>query len=162
MNPCELRSKRRTRFFLIITAVALATSGVCAFLRITRPPDLEAYFGMASECDPVWKQFALRRFGAGDLADELFRRFPPTLRREFGRYGVYSYGFGFTGLSVVTRDGKLLSARAGSCDWQFTFFSNEDRELNRQYESYLRQKYPDAFVVQTNSPYGQKILGGGA
>lgn len=104
---------------------------------------------------------ALRRFGVGDSANELLRAFPPAGRLEFGRYGVYSYSPGqkgpyFTSLQVVARDGKLLSAQAHSCEWEFCFFNIEDAELTPQYEAYVRQKYPDAFKPRTNCAYGPK------
>jgi hypothetical protein len=118
----------------------------CAFLRIWRVRDVEAYLGMASECHPVWRQFAFRRLGAGDSASDLLGRYPPSRREEFGRYGVYRYyqgdsnGIPFTGLSVVTRDGKLLSAGAGSCTWRFSFFQTEDPDLDRQYELFSKER----------------------
>jgi hypothetical protein len=129
-----------------VTLAALVVSGaICWFLRISGPRDLEALLGMASECPPVWKQLAFRRYTAGDSARELLRRFPPTQREEFGRYGIYCYGVGpcisFTGLSVVTRDGKLISAGAGSCRWHFTFFRTEDPELGRQYTAFAQERH---------------------
>lgn len=132
-------------FAIAAVLLGAAALGGCAFLRISRPADIAAYCGMVSECHPVWKQFALRRFNLGDLAFELFRRFPPDSREEFGRYGVYDYyrrpeGIQFTGFRVVTRDSKLLSAGAGSCTWQFTFFRTEDTELDRQYAAYWKEK----------------------
>ena len=140
-------SKRGQRL-LLAAALAVALIGAsCAFLRISHPRDIEAFLGMAAECPPVWKQFAFRRYGAGDSAQELFRRFPPTRRTEFGRYGVYSFSAGpsnsipFTSLSVVTRDGKLLSAASGSCTWQFTFFGSADRELDRQYAAFEQARH---------------------
>jgi hypothetical protein len=75
---------------MVATNVLAVMVATCTFLRISHPQDIEAYSGMAWECHPVWKQFALRRFGAGDSAQKLFRRFSPTRRLEFGRYGVYS------------------------------------------------------------------------
>jgi hypothetical protein len=119
----------------------------CAFLRIWHPRDIEAYLGMASECHPVWRQFALRRFGAGDSVSDLLQRYPPSRREEFGRYGVYRYnqcdsnGIPFTGLSVITRDGRLLSAGAGSCTWQFSFFHTQDTELDRQYAVFMTERH---------------------
>jgi len=119
----------------------------CAFFRIWHPRDIEAYFGMASECHPAWRQFAFRHFGAGDSASDLLQRYPPDRREEFGRYGVYRYykgdsnGIPFTGLSVVARDGKLLSAGAGSCTWRFSFFQKEDAELDRQYAVYMKERH---------------------
>src|SRR5437868_2187218 len=112
--------KKKWRFF---GTTALMVLAFCMFFRISRPRDIEAYFGMASECPPVWKQFAFRRFGKGDSAVQFLRRFPPNGREEFGRYGVYHYQHGgsniiaFTQLGVVTRDNKLISAWAGSCTW---------------------------------------------
>jgi hypothetical protein len=135
---------------LLIAAMAMLGTGVCcALLRISHPRDVEAFLGMAAECHPVWKQFALRRFGAGDSAQELFRRFPPTRGEEFGHYGVYSYtansnGFSFTGLSVVSRDGRLVSAASGSCTWHFTFFMTEDPELERQYAAMVQVRHRKA------------------
>src|SRR5467141_3070437 len=86
-------SKRGQRL-LLAAALALALIGAsCALLRISRPRDIEAFLGMAAECHPVWKQFAFRRYGAGDSAQELFRRFPPTRRTEFG-HPVYKSFFG--------------------------------------------------------------------
>ena len=143
------RVNHRGLAYLWLAAVlALALIGASfAFLRISHPRDIEAFLGMAAECHPVWKQFAFRRYGAGDSSQELFRRFPPTHRTEFGRYGVYSFSAGpsntipFTSLSVVTRDGKLLSAASGSCTWQFIFFSSADPELDRQYAAFVQARH---------------------
>lgn len=146
MNLRAFWSSRRNRWLTIGTlAVVGLVCGACAFLRISHPRDVEAYFEMAGECHPVWRQFALRRFTAGDSAAEFLRRFPPTYREEFGRYGLYSYhqspdGIQFTGLSVITRDGRLLSARTGSCTWQFTFFHSDDAELDREYAAYEQSR----------------------
>jgi hypothetical protein len=60
---------------------------------------------------------------------------------------VYSFSDGpsnripFTSLSVVSRDGKLLSAAAVSCTWQFIFFSSADPELVRQYDAYMKARH---------------------
>jgi hypothetical protein len=155
MNPHATFWSKRSRRFLLAGVIASALVGTCAFCRIRRPQDLQAYLGMASECHPVWKQFAFRRFGEGDSALELIRRFPPTHRQEFGQYGIYRYSaspesLDFTSLTVVARDGKLLGAAAGSCTWRFEFFGTKDPELNRQYEASIRQTHPEAFVEQTN------------
>jgi hypothetical protein len=142
----QRRTKRRVLLFagsaILLAAVVVSA---CVFLRISSAADVKAYRGMASECHPVWKEFALRRFKAGDSAAELFHRFPPNHKEEFGWFGVYSYyqsptGIPFTGLGVITRDGKLLSARTGSCTWKFSFFHVEDAELNRTYASRVKAK----------------------
>jgi hypothetical protein len=61
--------------------------------------------------------------------------------KEFGRYGIYWYyrnpkGIEFTGLAVVTRDGKLLRAESGSCGWRYRFFWVADADIDRDYTAY--------------------------
>jgi len=141
-------SKRKRRLALGGLGVVGLGWGACAFLRISNPGDVAGFLGMARECPPIWRQFALRRFAAGDSAAELLRRFPPSHRAEFGRYGVYTYhqtpnGIQCTALSVLTRDGRLLSARAGSCTWQYAFFHSEDAELDRMYADYEQSQQED-------------------
>jgi hypothetical protein len=145
MSMRHWNDKRARRIACAAISLVLLALGACAFFRVSGPADIEAYRGMAAECHPIWKQFALRRFSEGDSAAELFRRFPPNYKEEFGRYGVYSYyqnddGIPFTSLGVVTRDGRLLNAETASCTWRFTFFQTEDAELDRQFTAYHKEK----------------------
>ena len=142
------RSKKKIWLVLagsVLLLIGFAV-GLCAFLRIHRVADIDAYAGMAAECHPIWKEFAFRRFGFGDSAVDMLRRFPPTRREEFGRYGIYSFTMGtsneldWTVLTVVAREGKLIAAGAGSCTWQFPFFTTVDPELNGQYKNYQAQR----------------------
>ena len=138
------KGKKRLLFggFFVLTVLAS-----CVFFRIRHPRDIDAYLGMASECHPIWRQFAFRRFGADDSASNLLQRYPPSRSEVFGRYGIYSYHQGdsncipFTGLKVVTKDGKLLGAGAGSCTWQFSFFRTEDAELEREYAVFVKERH---------------------
>jgi hypothetical protein len=148
MKLQSLSSGIRKKGLLCGGLLLLAILVSCAFFRISHPRDVEAYFGMVSECHPVWRQFAFRHFGAGDSASNLFQRFPPSRHEEFGRYGVYRYhqgdysnGIPYCGLSVVTRDGKLLSAGAGSCTWRFSFFQTQDAELDREYAAFMKERH---------------------
>jgi len=45
-----------------------------------------------------------------------------------------------SGISVIAREGKLISARAGGCGLDYTFFETTDPELEKQYEVYAREK----------------------
>ena len=143
MTTKPVRSKKKIGVFF--GTMGLMVLAICIFFRISHTRDIEAYFGMASECPPVWKQFAFRRFGKGDSATNFLQRFPPNRREEFGRYGVYHYNDGgsnvmaFTQLAVVTRDNKLISAAAGSCTWRFSFFHTEDAELDRQFSIFVKE-----------------------
>lgn len=132
----------------IVGAVALVTLiAACIFFRISRPRDLSSYYGMARECHPVWRHCAFRRSGAGDSAADFLRRFPPSSREEFGRYGIYTYypgsaddGIWFTGLAVITRDGRLIRSEAWSCTWQFTFFDSPDPSFATQYAAFTQER----------------------
>lgn len=146
VNWPNLQVNKKARWVTCAAIVfAVLSVGACRFLHISSLADIEAYFGMATESHPVWRQFALRRFNAGDSAAELLRKFPPTRKDEFGRYGVYSFDANATGISwsaftVVTRDGCLLSAQCGSCTWEYTFFDVPDSNLDADYEAYHREK----------------------
>ncbi len=147
MNLHAARSRKLIRRSFIGCAVITAALFVLfLYFRISLPRDAFAYAGMALECHPVWKQFALRRFSAGDSAKEFLLQNPPSRREEFGRYGIYDYsedsrnGLQFTGFTVRARDGKLISSSAWSCTWDFTFFDIPDPALNQQYTKYLEER----------------------
>jgi hypothetical protein len=143
MNPRRLWVSRWFRSAIFISAACLIVlvSG-CAFFRVWRLSDLEAYRGMAAECHPVWRAFAFRKFSRGDSAAELLAKYPPTQREEFGRYGVYHYGhdMGYTGLTVTTKDGRLMTAGAWSCTWRFTFFDTVDPQLVRDHAVFMQER----------------------
>jgi hypothetical protein len=128
-------------------AVALTFIAVgCVFFQIRHPSDVSAYLGMAAEVHSVWREFAMRRFTAGDSAKDLVRLYPPKIAEEFGRYAVYRYhtaddgSLPMSGLQVTARDGKLLSAQAGSCTWQFTFFETPDPLIDQEYRNYWDER----------------------
>jgi hypothetical protein len=144
-----LKVRRRAKLLIggAVLAFALLTVGYgCVFFRIRHPRDVQAYLGMAAEVHPVWREFALRRFGAGSSAKDLVRLHPTRRAHEFGRYAVYEYdadGDGFmswSGLVVTARDGKLLSAMAGSCQWKFTFFETPDPLIDQEYRKYWAER----------------------
>jgi hypothetical protein len=142
--------RRRTKLllagaFLAFIVLVVGCAG-CVFFRIRHPRDVQAYLGMAAEVHPVWREFALRHFAAGDLAKDLVRLYPPRIAEEFGRYAVYRYSIAedgslpMSGLQVTARDGKLLSAQAGSCTWQFTLFETPDPLIDQEYRKYWDER----------------------
>lgn len=113
-------------------AALVILAGICAFFRISGPGDFRAFCGMLIEAPSVWQDFAWRRYHPGDSAEDLTRRRQPGATTRFGRYEIYDYFPGdlplgenqlpFAGLTVIARDGKLMTAKAWSCTWRFTFF----------------------------------------
>lgn len=132
-NDSERMKKKK---IAIIAGVALLVLLVaaCVFFRVRHPKDLYAYVEMAG-FSTVWREFAFRRVGPGDSATGLVRRHLPKRSYEFGRYAVYEYDdaepgtFAMGGITVTARDGKLLSAYAGSCTWKRTFFETPDSDI---------------------------------
>jgi hypothetical protein len=115
----------------------------CLFFRISSLRDFDAYLGMASECHPVWKQFAFHHFESGDSVTNLLDKFPPSRREEFGQYGIYTYfqkpgGLSFSGLTVVSRDEKLIAVTAWSDTWLHSFFKTADTNLDLEYAAYRK------------------------
>lgn len=136
--------KRRVAFLCM--GVLLSLVGVCVFFRISHTRDLTAMLEMNRECHPIWRQFAIRRFGHGSSASRMLQLNPATRTEQFGRYCVYHYhrgssnDIGFTSLAVVAKDGRLVSAAAGSCTWTFVFFQTQDADLAREHAAYFEQK----------------------
>jgi hypothetical protein len=123
---------------VILVAVLVAA---CVVLRIRHPGDLVSHCEMAIEFPVIWRELALRRFGPGDSAEDLTRRCPPKRSDTFGRYAIHHYFHGaMSGITVTVRDGKLLSAEAGGCTWKYSFFETADAEIDREYETYVREK----------------------
>ncbi len=149
----QQRAIARRRLLCIIGLGFVAITmlfAACDFFRITHPTDLRTYWLMSQECPPIWKEFAFRQIREGDPVEDFLHQHPPSLYDEFGPYGLYYYfppGAGdlaMTGISVSARDGRLVSAEAHSCTWDFQFFGAEEPEMMRQYAEFLRKRYENA------------------
>ena len=103
---------------------------------------------MSRECHPVWKDLAPRNVKPGDDVDEVIASTSPArvLRHDDYTTVLYQGGDGicFTQLCVVAKDGRLISAVAGSCTWDHTFFEEMDPEGQRDYlrsfDAYVERK----------------------
>ena len=135
---------RRTLLCFVVLLLAMVV-GLCGYLRIYRYKDAVAYYGMAKECHPVWKELALRRYHRGDPVEKLTEKWPPSERRVEAGYEFLTYydnpdapGLRFTGLAVVAEDRRLLHAYAWSCCWQHSFFGSQE-----ELEEFFERIYPD-------------------
>ena len=139
--------KKRKKIAIIAGVGLLALVGLlvaaCTFFRVRRPGDVTQHSVMASEFPEIWRALAHRQFALGDSAEDLIQQCPPRKTEKFGAYAIYEYYAGdlpMSGISVIAREGKLISARAGGCGLNYTFFETVDPELDKQYEVYARQK----------------------
>ena len=126
---CPRLTRRRILVVLALLLVILIATLV--FFEIYRPRDVRAYFGMAGECNRVWKDLALRRIRRGHPVERVLQLSQPNSTETFGPYTVLSYngnyggeggGIAFTGVWITARDGRLIDASAASCTWDHSFF----------------------------------------
>jgi hypothetical protein len=133
---------KRKWILLVSGSVLFMMLGSCAFLRISRPIDVVAYFGMMKSGAPIFKDLALRRVRMGDSMSKLSQRYPNVAVVKFGRFSMLE-DFHITKADhpdcvVIAKDGKLVAASANGIlgdglAWSFTFFQfTNDGELARQ------------------------------
>ncbi len=97
---------------------------VCWHYHIWSLRDLLVYQAMSRECHPVWKELHAGRVYEGQPVEEVIARTQPVRVERFENCVLLEYqeGLCFTGVTVVARDGRLVSAQAWSCTWERTFF----------------------------------------
>lgn len=138
----EPAGKKRSKRLYVYWGVALAllvmlglVCWTCSYFRISSLKDLVAYTQMRKECHPVWKDLAFRRLHAGQDLEEAMRIAKPMRVEKQGEFVVllYQEPMHFTGIAVVAKDDRLVSAMAASCTWQHTFFDTMTEEERLDY-----------------------------
>jgi len=134
----------------LAVVLLLALLACCGYFGIYRWRDVIAYGGMAAECDPVWKELALRRVRQGDPVSKLTEIREPSWVLEYGPYQQLEYGFepgylSLTGITVYAKEGKLLTAIAWSCTWDHVFFEDktEEERIHAEFSKYYAAKFPE-------------------
>jgi hypothetical protein len=101
---------------------------------------------------PIGADLWFGRIAVGQDVDEVIAKAPPHHVSRFGRFVLLHYYPGsppppnsipFESLSVIARDGQLVSASAGGCTWGRTFFemsAAEEAEFQRSFERYLEER----------------------
>jgi hypothetical protein len=163
LSQPELEPPMRRSLFWCVRTVAVAVAmSVCIFwatatyFRISSFRDLIAYGGMAAECHPIWLELAFRRIQPGEDFRTVLQDMPPDSQEQLGEYAFYDYGVGFTALRIYTKSGKVVSAGAGSCTWDYSFFNtfspDDWAELNARYALLLDQRYRDDSSAADEAP----------
>lgn len=92
---------------------------------------------MEAECHPVWRDLYDGKINAGDDLDDTLALTQPSKIIKEGRstFLIYYQDYDkdapvlyFTGVSIESIDGKLISAHSASCTWTFQFFDKLHRE----------------------------------
>jgi hypothetical protein len=128
-------------FGLILIGVLL----MCWHYGIWSWHDWQVYKAMSAECHPVWRDLHAGRIKAGDEVAGLLWRTHPNHVEEFEDVKWLTYGGGFTGVTIVAKGDKVVSASAWSCTWQRPFFDIIDREewaaFDKRYSAHLDAKW---------------------
>ena len=132
---CLPRSRRLNLLTVVAFALLICAIGVCAFFDINTFQDVRGYIEMRRGFHPVWIDLALRRVDTGHETADFLREHPPPLVIEYGPFTDYEYEIAprgclsFNTLRVTAIDGRLISARAGSCTWRHTFFADRSESV---------------------------------
>jgi hypothetical protein len=117
---------------LFASSIALA---LCWHTGIWSWHDYEVYREMSKECHPVWRDLWAGRIKEGDALNEVTLRTLPARIERFRRFARLSYyqGMSFTGITVIAKDEKLITAGAWSCCWNVVFFDRMSPDDNREF-----------------------------
>jgi hypothetical protein len=139
---------RRLFIFSVIAFGILGSSLllVCWHYGIWSLRDWEIYQEMSRECHPVWKDLHSAKVHLGQPVEEVIALTWPVHVERFENFVFLDYqqGWCFTGVRIIAKNGRLISAQAGSCTWQRTFFEEwtdgEQEALWGRYSAHLERR----------------------
>jgi hypothetical protein len=104
----------------------------------------QIYEAMSWECHPVWRDLDAGRIRAGQALEGVIERTHPVRVEHFEDVTFLHYHSpGFTGLTIVAKKGRLVSAGASSCTWNWTFFDTwsvvEWEAFSKRYVEHLER-----------------------
>jgi hypothetical protein len=105
--------------------------------------DVTAYRMMMKEdFHPVWKDLALRRIKKGDSIASVLAKHRPWRREDFSPYTALYYEPPLYSLTILAKDGVLISAEAGSRCWHHVFFTTPEEEdgVSRTYTEHVKRE----------------------
>jgi hypothetical protein len=101
---------------------------------------------------PVGRDLWFGHIHQGQALQEIVDRAPAHYTRQYGRFACLTYypgrppgpgGLSFSSLSVIAKDGRLVSASAGSCTWSRVFF-DMGAEDAAEWDQCLRRAFAEA------------------
>lgn len=139
------RRQRAVSAGVIIILVFGTLAGFAAHYRIWSWNDWRTFREMSRECHPVWRDLYFGRIAAGQDVRELLASTKPEHVEHYGPYVALNFhpSFSYTGLTVVARDQKLVSASARSCTWHRTFFDVMTPQDRDEYRRLYRESHAE-------------------
>jgi hypothetical protein len=118
-----------------LALVALLSLGaICHHYHVYSMDGWRVYEAMDQECHPAWRDYNFRRVAAGDSVDEVIRITNPTKVERQDRWVILKYHEpGFTGVTAVAFDGRMVLACAWSCGWNRLFFDEMTEEQSMEF-----------------------------
>lgn len=155
--------------FRSLLALAAMTAIACTVVllfcwqyRVWSWDDWESYKCMRNECHPVWRDLHAGHIKPGDNVERVIWRTHPNKVHEFEDVKILTYGGGFTGVTIISKNGELVQAGAWSCTWQRTFFDIVDREewaaFDKRYSAHLEAKRRDRQIEELFAPGGLPVI----
>jgi hypothetical protein len=147
----------------VVFAFVLIIICLCIFFGIKSKQDVAGYLNMiAEDFHPIWKDLALRRIKKGDSIESVLKKYSPVLRLDFPPYINVQFEKPFKGIGITAKNGKLISAGAGSCCWEHTFFDTpeENEQLDTAYAAYMKRVTLEnyAYRVHLAKTNGQDVF----
>ncbi|WP_145390248.1 hypothetical protein [Stieleria neptunia] len=111
---------------LLTVASVIALVIYCGSIGIRSVDDFHDYRAMQSVDDPIVVALAEETLTAGATTQEMLAIASPQWSESYGRCVVYGFTpeRSYDHQTIVTVDGRVASARVGSCTWQWSFFDN--------------------------------------
>jgi len=164
LNPGTLR-RAAIAFNGLLILLTFAVILLCGRLGIHSREDVMAYRAMVQgQYHPVWRDLAWRRIRKGDPIEDVLKRHPPLRRDDFPPYTALRYNeIGSSNRLVIgARDGRLISAGAGSSTWTRFFFHSpeEEQAFDKAYSAYAQQRILEgqAFEIHQVIKSGQDVF----
>ena len=121
----------------VISAILLASALFAVAVRHNRIwswRDWQIYQAMSHECHPVWRDLYDGRVHEGQGLESVIAATKPVRVERLEEFTTLHYqeGLSFSGVWITAHRSRLVSARAASCTWTFTFFNHTTEQERRQ------------------------------
>ncbi|WP_164103823.1 hypothetical protein [Candidatus Laterigemmans baculatus] len=116
---------------IVGVAAGVAAVSYCVKNDIRSADDWRNFRAMRSESAPIMVALANGSLTAGDSVREMLAVERPVRSDDYGRCVIYRFApeRSYDYRTVVTVDGFVVAAHAGSCTWRWTFFDHTPSDI---------------------------------
>lgn len=123
---------RAIQSIAVLSVVAVvAISLYCGAVGIRSLEDFRNYRAMRSVDDPIVVALAAGALPAGSTTQEMLAIASPQWTENYGRCVIYGFKpkQSYDHQSIATVDGRVVSARVGSCTWRWSFYDDMPTDI---------------------------------